>query len=138
MGIIEQVKKLNFPSGEYVVVGSGILDALGIRKAGDVDIAVIPGLLSRLRTTGEWEEEMRYGKLFLKGDNIDIIPELNWSEYPTTTAEAIASAEIIDGVPFMNLNELKKFKTALGRTKDFDDIALIDAYLISENRVSHH
>jgi len=31
MNIIEKAKKLNFPSGEYVIVGSGILEALGIR-----------------------------------------------------------------------------------------------------------
>lgn len=37
--IFEKVKELNLPSGKYVVVGSGILDAMGIRPASDVDIA---------------------------------------------------------------------------------------------------
>ena len=129
MNIIEKVRELNFPPGEYVVVGSGSLEALGIRPARDMDIAVLPELFARLQATGAWEKEVRYGKTFLKKEGIDIIPKLSWSDYPTSTEEAIASAMIIDGIYFMNLKELRKFKEALGREKDFADIALIDAYL---------
>ncbi|MFH1657015.1 MAG: hypothetical protein ABH919_00970 [bacterium] len=129
MNIVEKVKKLNFAPGEYVVIGSGLLDVLGIRQANDIDIAVLPELHARLRTTGEWEEEKRYGKIFLKKEKIEIVPQLSWSEYPTSTEEAIASATVIDNVYFMNLQELRRFKEALGREKDFADIALIDAYL---------
>lgn len=129
MTLIEEAKQLNFPPGEYVIVGSGPLEALGIRTASDIDIAVTPALHARLRATGEWEEEERYGKIFLKKGRVDINPHLSWEEYPTTTEEAIASAIVIDGIYFMNLNELKKFKQALGREKDFADIERIDAYL---------
>ena len=128
MNIIERIKKIGLPLGHYVIVGSGVLDALGIRPARDIDIAVTPKLFRTIQASGEWEEEKRYGKIFLKQDGIDVIPELSWSEYPTTTEEAISSALIIDGVPFMNLEELKKFKTALGREKDKPDIALIENY----------
>lgn len=128
MSIIERVKKLNFPEGEFVVVGSGTLDALGIRLACDIDIAVLPVLHAQLRKTGEWKEEERYGKIFLMQDGVDVIPELSWENYPTTAEEAIASATILGGVCFMNLEELRKFKLALGREKDAEDIALIDAY----------
>lgn len=57
-----------------------------------------------------------------------MIPQLDWEEYSTTTEEAIQTATIIDGIPFMNLNELCKFKEALGRDKDFKDIELIREY----------
>ncbi len=130
MSIIERIKKLDLPFGHYVVIGSGPLDALGIRPANDIDIAVTPELFAALRATGEWEEETRYGKTFLmrNTDGLDINPELSWSDYPTTTQEAIASALVIDGVPFMNLEELKRFKRALGREKDAADIARIEEY----------
>lgn len=128
MGIVERVKELNLPLGKYVVVGSGTLEALGMRSANDIDIAVVPELYRQLRATGEWEEEERYCKIFLKRDGIDIIPQLSWADYPTSTEEAIASAFIIDGIPFMNLDELKRFKKALGREKDKADIALIENY----------
>ena len=129
MNIIEKIKKLNLTMGEYVIIGSGILDALGIRKANDIDISALPQLYSRLRATGEWNEEERYGKIFLKRNGIEINPQLSWSAYPTSTEEAISSAMIIDGIPFMNLKELRKFKKTLGRDKDFADIILIDEYL---------
>lgn len=128
LSITEKIKQLHLPLGEYVVVGSGILEALHIRKSNDIDIAVIPLLHKQLRDSGEWTEEERHGKIFLKRENIDIIPQLDWKEYNTTTEEAIASSVVIDGVPFMNLNELCKFKAALGRDKDFKDIKLIQEY----------
>lgn len=129
MNIIEDVKKLNLPLGEYVVIGSGILDVLGLRVAHDIDISVVPELYEQLMASKTWEEEVHYGKIFLKKDNIEVNPELSWQGYATTTQEAISSATVIDGIPFMNLQELRKFKKALGREKDIADIALIDAYM---------
>lgn len=128
MNIIDKVKALNLPLGEYVVAGGGILEALGIRETNDIDLAVTPYLHKKLRETGEWEEEEKYGKIFLKQEKIDVIPQLDWEEYNTTTKDAIGTATIIDGIPFMNLDELCKFKTALGRDKDFKDIELIREY----------
>jgi 8-oxo-dGTP pyrophosphatase MutT (NUDIX family) len=126
--IFSRVKALDLPSGEYVVVSSGTLEALGIRPARDLDIAVTSKLFEALRKHGDWQEEERYGKLFLSRPNVDIIPQLSWGAYPTTTEGAITSALMIDGVAFMNLNELKRFKRALGREKDFKDIELIETY----------
>jgi hypothetical protein len=125
MNIITEVKKLDLPLGEYVVIGSGIMAQLGLREANDVDIAVNPDLYAKLRASGEWEEEERYGKIFLKKDAVEINPRLDWESYSTSAEEAIASATIIDGVPFMNLNELVMFKRALGRAKDLADIVII-------------
>jgi len=134
MNIIERIKRLNLPMGKYVVVGSGTLEALGIRPANDIDIAVTPDLFKILQKTGGWEEEERYSKIFLKQDGIDVIPQLSWSDYPITTEMAIASALLINGVPFMNLEELKCFKLALGRQKDMADIALIENYQQERNQ----
>ena len=81
MDIIERVKKLDLPSGKYVVIGSGILEALGIRPAKDVDISVTMDLYQTLRSTGEWTEEERYDKIFLGKDGIEINPQLSWADY---------------------------------------------------------
>jgi len=131
MNIISKIKELNLPYGKYIVVGSGTLDVLGIRQAGDIDIAVTKDLHKELRGTGEWEEEEHYGKIFLKKDIFELNPELTWENYHTTLYEAMASALVIEGVPFMNIDELCKFKKALGREKDFKDLELIKNYLNS-------
>ena len=129
MTITERVRELDLPFGKYVIIGSGIMDALGIRTAGDVDIAILPELHKELLASGEWEQEEKYGHIHLKREGVEITPDLPWEAYATTTQEAIDSATVIDGIPFMNLEELKKFKKALGREKDYRDIDLIDTYI---------
>lgn len=129
MNIIQKIKELNLPNDQYVVVSSGILDILGIRKALDVDIAVTKDLFNKIKETGEWEEIEKYNKIFLKKEGFDIIPQLNWEKYITTVEEANKSALLVEDIPFMNLDELIKFKTALGREKDIRDIELIKDYL---------
>lgn len=130
MNIVEKIKSLNFPADQYVIIGSGIMDALGIRKASDVDISVTEKLFEELRKTGDWKEIIKYiDRPFLKKDVFEINQKLDWNDYYTTTEEAIASAQIIDGIPFMNLLELCEFKKTMGREKDFNDIKLIKEYI---------
>lgn len=128
MDIIKKAKELNFLDGEYVIIGSGLLAALGLREASDVDVAITPKLLKKLQATGNWKEEIKWNKLFLVGEGVDVITQLNWEDYSTTTEEAIRTATIIDGVPFLNIEETIKFKKALGREKDFRDIELLKKY----------
>ncbi len=129
MDIIKKIKVLDFPLGEYVVIGSGILAVLGLRPARDIDIAVSPVLRDKLRSSGDWKEKIRWGKLFLSQKSVEIVTQLDWDKYPTKVEEAIVSATIIDGIPFLNLEETILFKKALGRKKDLKDISLIDQYL---------
>src|SRR3989344_2768364 len=129
MTIFERVKNLHLPLGEYVVIGGGILEALGIRDTRDVDIFAAPKLFERLRKSKIYKEEIRWGKIFLIGDNIEIGPKLDWENYSTLIEEAISTATIINEVPFLNLQETIKFKKAMGREKDFKDIELIKEYL---------
>ena len=128
MNIIEKIKELNLPKDQYVVIGSGVMDILGIRRANDIDLSVTKELHQKLRETGKWEEYENYGKIFLKKDVFEINGELNWDKYKTTTEEAIKTAFLIDGIPFMNIEELLKFKMASGGEKDFKDVELIKEY----------
>lgn len=127
--IFEKLKELNLPFGKYVIISSGTLDALGIRSASDIDIAVTKDLHEKLRNTKEWQEHELHGKIFLQKDIFTIIPQLDWERYKTTTEEAISSALIIENFPFMNLEELLKFKIAMGREKDQNDIKLLEKML---------
>ncbi|OGZ73116.1 MAG: hypothetical protein A2908_01130 [Candidatus Staskawiczbacteria bacterium RIFCSPLOWO2_01_FULL_38_12b] len=129
MNIFERVKSLHFPTGEYVVIGAGILEVLGIRDTRDVDVIVSPELFKKLKESKVYTEEIRWGKLFLVGEKIDIGSKLDWENYSTLIEEAISTATIINEVPFLNLQETIKFKKAMGREKDFKDIELIKEYL---------
>lgn len=47
MNIFAKLKELDFPPGQYVVVG-GAMEAHGIRKSNDLDILVTPKLYQQL------------------------------------------------------------------------------------------
>ena len=49
--IFKKLKELNFPQGEYVVVG-GAVTAHGIRESKDLDILVTPTLYQQLQKQG--------------------------------------------------------------------------------------
>ena len=132
--VIEEVRKLNFPLGSYVVVGSGVLAVHGIRFARDLDIVVTPELYKKCEREG-WEKQwhntgQRYvlhnksGKL-----EVEVYLDVNCESYQPTTQELIERAQIIEGVPFISLKDLLLFKKGYGRPKDKPDIKLIEEAL---------
>jgi len=132
MDIFEEVKSLNFPLGEYLVLGSGPLAARGIREYKDIDILVKEKLYDELIKHGWKTVEINgvNGKFeVLKNGKFEVDKRVWCGNYKPDTDNLTKNAEIINGVPFMPLEELVKFKTALGREKDLKDIALIRKYL---------
>lgn len=132
MDIFKKLAELNFPHGHYVVVG-GTMAAHGIREAHDLDILVTPKLYQRLLDEGyeqcRCDQCLRTSRLMLKKDEVDILPTLMFGEYIGDTVALIREAVIIQGFPFLKLEEYIKFKQELGRPKDLEDIALMNEYI---------
>lgn len=130
--IFKKLKELDLPLGEYVVVG-GAVTAHGIRESEDLDILVTPKLYQQLRQRGfkacTCEECVATSRILLSIKDVDILPNLLLGDYLGDTNSLIAEADIIQGFPFIKLEELIKFKKVLGREKDFADIKLIEGYL---------
>ena len=129
--IVAKVKALGFPEKSYVVFGSCPLALAGIREANDVDMVVSPDLFKQLKLAG-WKE------LHKNPDDIPLIYDVfeaheNWgfSSYSPSLKQLLATADIVDGVPFASLEEVRKWKAYGERPKDIADLALIDAYLSS-------
>jgi hypothetical protein len=128
VNIAEKVKALELPDGQYVVIDSGSMEALGLIHAGsDVDLAVSEAVFQDLRAQG-WElHEGHGGKEVLRQGDYDVgIGYGQWS-----LEELLADAFVIDGVPFMNLEKVLEWKKAARRQKDMNHIALIEAYVQS-------
>ena len=132
MDIYQKLKELNFPLGEYVVVG-GAMAAHNIREAHDLDILVTPNLYKKLLKEGYkqclCEQCLSTSRIMLNKDNVDIVPNYMFGNYIGDTKSLIGNADIINGFPFIKLEEFIKFKRELGRSKDFDDIKLMENYL---------
>ena len=135
MNIFEEVKKLNFSIGKYVVVGSGTMAAHNIRQAKDIDIVVVEELFSKCANNG-WKEKMRpNGKKGLKRGNIEVYLDVNYGNYNPKTQDLIRNAEIINGIPFLRLEDLIKFKKEYNREKDIQDIQLIERHLKTKSDI---
>jgi len=130
MTIFEEVKKLNLPVDQYAVVGSGVMSAYGIRPHHDVDLIVTKNLFGVLKNNG-WQGVPNRNSV-LKKDNYEVDADYKYGEYQPNHEELIRNVDIIEGVPFISLSELIKFKKALGRDKDNKDIELIEQYLIKK------
>jgi len=124
--IIEKVKALGLPVGEYVVIGSGLLDAWGLRQSHDIDFVVSARLFDELRASGEYEVEEKYGSEVLTSGDIEI-----WSGWKSDAGfdTLIQSAVEVDGVRFAHPDIIIKRKTERGSEKDLNDIRLLKEYL---------
>ncbi len=133
--IFDQLKKLDLPIGEYVVVG-GAMEAHGIREAHDLDILVTPNLYKKLYKAGwpqcKCDQCLETSRLMLRKKDVDILPSFMFKDYIGDTKKLIENADIINGYPFIKLTEFIKFKKELGRPKDFKDIKLMENHLKQE------
>ncbi|HCC06123.1 TPA: zinc ABC transporter substrate-binding protein [Candidatus Nomurabacteria bacterium] len=136
MDIFEEIKKLNFPKGEYIVVGSGIMKVKGIRDTNDLDIVVTPELFEKCKNDGweinEWTKVGIEGKEWLKKGDVDVYAQLSRKNGSLSVEDLLKNSEEINGISFITLEALIDFKREYGRPKDFEDIKMIENYLLSK------
>lgn len=123
MNFAQKINELNLQAGTYVVVGSGILNALGIRESEDVDLVVTEDAYQMLNEKG-WEHGEWRDQPVLRRDVFDI--GRHW--YGKGVKELLKTAQVVDGIPYLSLDDVYEWKKGLGREKDIRDIALIDEY----------
>jgi len=128
MDILKQALDLNLPLGKYAIFGSGPMAIRGIREPQDIDIIVTPSLYKELHHLG-WREEGSGRKKHLVNNSIEIFDSWDFDNYNPNLEQLIREAEIINGVPIVQLDEVIKWKKAFGGDKDLADIKLIQNYL---------
>lgn len=123
MNIADRLKELNLPDNSFVVVGSGILNALGIRDSGDIDLIVSEDIYNRFDAAG-WDHDTWSDQTVLKKDVFD----LGKTWYGKSVEDLIKRAQYIDGVPYLSLDDVYEWKKILGREKDINDLKLIEEF----------
>lgn len=119
------------PKWQFAIFWSAVLDIRWIRLADDIDILVskifwdilvkkYPSNIIKIR---EWSED-----LCIRLDNlwVEIIKDrihLYWRE-----EDMIKTAELIDWLPFVNLDFFKERKSKMWRDKDRKDLELLKKY----------
>ena len=129
---LDNLKKLNLPTDQFVVVSSGVLAIRGIRDAKDIDVVVTDSLWNEMIThTQVILNSWRIPTLQLENDIeiLDPAKSIFGNSKVVPVKEIFEKADVFDGVKFINLYHLKKIKLEMGREIDLKDIELIDTYI---------
>jgi hypothetical protein len=127
--IIEKVKALQLPEGEYLVFGACPLAVAGLRETGDIDMLVSTGVLKDLEKRGWVQIYKDEDDKPFTHDIFEAHDSWNFDGYTRTLDELLKTADIVDGIPFASLQDVRAWKLASARPKDLRDIELIDTYL---------
>lgn len=129
--IIDKIKAQNFPKGSYVVFGSGPLAAAGIRPTRDIDLLVSSTLYSTLQQRGWRFKDDPDGNPMLYQGEFEVSIYWRSGQHKPSLEKLLETADVIDGVPFVSLEEVKIWKKYHAREKDIADIELIENYQTS-------
>lgn len=130
--IFERIENLKLPVGEYAVFGSALMDVWGIRPAKDLDIIITPDYFKILKDKREWKLVSANGFEILRlGEaNITTVQDRPTDgDYHPDRRKLIRDAVVIQGIPFVRIEEVIACKAAYNRDKDRNDINKINAYL---------
>jgi hypothetical protein len=128
----DKVKALNLPLDQIIVIGSGILDQLEIRPAVDIDLAVSSDLMKKLsEKSSDWikkfDDNQRF--YFIKDDGSAEVWD-GW-EFDGQVVSYDGLLDYVveyDGVRFVNLEFLSRWKKWRSLEKDTQDVKLIDEW----------
>ena len=127
----ERVKELGLPLDQMIIIGSGILDQLGIRQSADIDVATNREVLEKIARSGGWAEKLDKNQrqyLVKYDESIEIWDGWEIDGRIVEYDELLDHAVEYDGVKFVNLDFLRRWKNWRGREKDIQDVRLIDEW----------
>jgi hypothetical protein len=136
VNIFTEIKKHNFPPDEYVVFGGAAMAARGLKETNDIDIVASQKFLAEYRSKKGWRDHPR----IIPTEEHGVANEEGTIElYPTVggiaemTFERLReNAEIIDGIPFASLKDVRIIKEVYNREKDLLDVIKIEKFLASK------
>jgi hypothetical protein len=126
---LEEARNMNLPLGKYAVSGSGPLAIRGIRDTKDLDLIVTPDIYSHYKKQREWKLRFAYGNFFLRNGNIEMWKKIGFWKDIVNIRKLIERAELINGMPFVNLQDFIYWKKRTFRNKDKRDVKLAQDWL---------
>ena len=127
----ERVKELGLPLDQIIIIGSGILDQLGIRQSADIDVAAGQAVLEEIARSSDWVRKLdkNQRQYLVKHDgSVEIWDGWEIDGRIVEYDELLGYAVEYDGVKFANLDFLRRWKNWRGREKDIQDVRLIDEW----------
>jgi hypothetical protein len=121
--LIKQVKNQQWPLGHWAVFGSAILGVYGLREVPNIDVIVDGYLWDKITSSRGQDDEgfVRIGQVKIS----------DWWFAPTRKSllTLISEAQMINGVPFVRIEEVLNYKKGLIDEKHKKDVRLIEEWL---------
>ena len=128
--LFQKVKDLNLPIGEYALFGSAPMGIRGLKECSDVDLLVTDGIWKKYDGQPGWEYKyLDDNRVALENKAISIEMATSWWPGEWDCQKIIQEAEIINGLPFVRLETVLKWKKIVAREKDLKDVETIEKFL---------
>ena len=125
------VQRLGIKKNGYVVIGGAVLEALNLRRTNDIDMVVSDETYAHYRDTEHWKEFVQdNGKKVLTHNGYNLMHTWMGKSFKRIRQNAFE----LNGVWFMDVDDLIEAKRHLGRRKDMSDIALLKDYQRTHRR----
>lgn len=128
--LIEKVRSLGLPPGEFALFGSTPMFAHGlIDLEGDVDMLARGKAWEKISSMTEiFDSPLGFGKCAIMFDGqLEVFSQ--WAHGEWETDFLIDSADLIDGIRFVKLEYVRDYKMTLKRPKDLKHLKLLDSFL---------
>ena len=125
--LLQKVLDLELPSGEFAVFGSGPLLVRGvINSVNDIDIICRGAAWEKAQSIGELVYLEDYDVNVVSIDDGLITFGRSWGIGEFDVDELINTAEVIDGLPFVQLQHVIDYKRIANRPKDRAHLDLLE------------
>lgn len=127
-GLIRKLAALGLPPDDFAIFGSAPLMIRGLRESRDLDAVARGAAWAKAVSPAERLEKPAGGgtKAVLAGGDIEFFDV--WGPGEWDIDDLIDTADVIDGVRFVSLDRVAKWKSLMGRPKDLADLELIERY----------
>ncbi|MFH1047952.1 MAG: hypothetical protein V1738_06660 [Patescibacteria group bacterium] len=125
--LLDQLKTIGLSPNDFAIFGSGPMCVRGLRDAKDLDIIARGPALEIARTAGKESTALSGNVSFVFFDG-DIEMFDRWAPGQWDVDQLIDTADIIDGLRYVQLNQVLNWKRTLNRPKDQADIELLERY----------
>jgi hypothetical protein len=130
--LFEKFKALNLPIGEYAIFGSGPMAIRGLREPTDIDLVVTEKFFEELEKSSQWKKEkscLGSDMLVHREPRLEVEALTEWMPGVWDIEGLIKNADIIDGLAFVKLEEVLRWKKMRDKEKDKKDTEAIEEYL---------
>ncbi|MCL4400344.1 hypothetical protein M1506_03695 [Patescibacteria group bacterium] len=124
--LFERVRDIGLPAGGYAIFGSGPMAVRGLRDCRDIDVIVIAEVFDEYKGASGWDIKELNDVEYLFRNDVELWKE--WGPGEWDIKQLIEDSEVIEGLPFVRLTEVLKWKKILKREKDLKDIEILEAY----------